>query len=291
MSDINDFPASSSTPTFSFITTCKGRLHHLQQTLPLLAAQKDSEVIVVDYGCPQQTGDWVEQHYPQVKVVRMTDDSGFRITRARNAGARASKAPWLIFIDADIRLVGDLPAWLKSRLAPGKYFWPNGDNFNLYGTCACYRKDFEGIGGYDEVLVGWGREDKDLYYRLVLAGCEQILFPENLLYAIEHGDEERTQFSPYKNKLVSQIISSLYLEMKYDLSSLGPEQVPLERRKQLYEQARNTILNGISQNPNANMVTQLMLGPIGGPAAANPLFKIERKLVYLVKPHLLGRPR
>ncbi len=42
-------------PKFSIITTCKGRLEHLKQTLPAMLAQKDSEVIVVDYSCPHGT--------------------------------------------------------------------------------------------------------------------------------------------------------------------------------------------------------------------------------------------
>jgi len=67
---------------FAFVTTCKGRLHHLQQTLPLIAAQAPDEIVVVDYGCPQNSGDWVEAHFPGVKVVRTTDDPGFCLPRA-----------------------------------------------------------------------------------------------------------------------------------------------------------------------------------------------------------------
>ena len=71
----------------SYITTCKGRLSHLQQTLPRIADQPHVECIVVDYGCPERCGDWVEAHHPNVMVVRTGPTEGFNASRARNAGA------------------------------------------------------------------------------------------------------------------------------------------------------------------------------------------------------------
>jgi hypothetical protein len=43
----------------AFITTCKGGLHPIQETLPLIAAGSPAEIVVVDYGCPQGMGDWL----------------------------------------------------------------------------------------------------------------------------------------------------------------------------------------------------------------------------------------
>ena len=51
-------------PQFSIITTCKGRLDHLKQTLPAMLAQADAEVIVVDFSCPQDTAGYVERNLP-----------------------------------------------------------------------------------------------------------------------------------------------------------------------------------------------------------------------------------
>lgn len=271
-------------PEFSFVTTCKGRLHHLQQTLPLLVQQENSEVVVVDYSCPQKTGDWVEQHHPQVKVVRVTDDEGFLLARARNLGAQASTAPWLIFIDADIRLVGDLLSWLRPRLAPGTYFRAGITSLDNFGTFACHRSDFDKAGGYDEILRGWGMEDNDLYCRLRASGCEQQLFPGEFLDAIPHGHEARTQFSPYKNRWVSHIISSLYLQMKYDLDKLLPEKPGKEMHQKLYEHARQNVLRIISQGENADMRIRLPLGDHPTLPNTSPLCGIERTLVYTLRP-------
>lgn len=270
---------------FAFITTCKGRLHHLQQTLPLLAAQQDSEVIVVDYGCPQKTGNWVEAHYPAVKVVRVTDDEGFSLARARNAGARASSAPWLIFIDADMRLEGGLLTWLRTRLEPGKYFQAGiTTTLDIFGTVVCHRSDFNRVEGYDEILRGWGMEDNDFYRRLRENGCRKEVFPGEFLSPIPHGEEERTQFSPYRNRWVSHTIAALYLQMKYDIASLTVSKPDKERREKLYAHARQNVLRIVNQGENADPRVLLFLGDHAGVPAVHPIWGIDRVLVYTLDP-------
>ena len=74
----------------SIVTTSKGRLHHIRDTVPRMLACGVDEVLVVDYGCPDGTGDWVERHCPGARVLRVTDDPGFCLPRARNLGARAT---------------------------------------------------------------------------------------------------------------------------------------------------------------------------------------------------------
>lgn len=280
---------------FSFITTCKGRLQHVQQTLPSLVQQSDCECIVVDYNCPQKTGDWVEQNFPQVKVVRVTDDEGWIISRARNLGAQAANTEWLIFIDADIRLVGDLFSWLTPQLAPGNFFRAGitREKMDNFGTFVCHRDDFAKTGGYDELLRGWGKEDNDMYYRLRINGCTQHFFPAQFIDPIPHDDEQRTQFSPYKNRWVSHVISSLYLQMKYDLESLQPELATREIHQKLYEHARQNVLRIINQGQNADMTVYMELGDHPGMPSQNPVWGIERKLVYTLKqlpPRTGGNP-
>ena len=268
--------------TFSFITTCKGRLPHLQQTLPLMVKQPDSECIVVDYSCPQKTGDWVEQNYPQVNVVRVTDDDGWIISRARNLGAAAAQTEWLVFIDADILLSDELIPWLMPRLTKGNFYRAKFSHQKIdnFGTFVCHRDDFAKNGGYDELLRGWGKEDNDMYYRLRLSGCRQHFFPEQFLEPIPHDDEARTQFSPYKSRWVSHIVASLYLQMKYDLQQLHPEQATREMHQKLYEHARQNVLRIINQGPGADMTVFIALGDHPGMPSQNPLWKIDRKLVY-----------
>ena len=107
--------------TIGFVTVSKGRLHHIRQTLPLMAAQQADKLIVVDYSCPDGTGDWVEANVPAAQVVRVTDDPGFSLTRARNIGARHAGTDWLVFADADIVTEAGWLAWMRDNLQGGRF--------------------------------------------------------------------------------------------------------------------------------------------------------------------------
>ena len=87
----------------TFVTTCRGRLRHLRETLPTFVRQPDAAVVVVDYSCPEACGDWVEANFPHVEVVRSPDSPRFELSRARNLGAARVRSPWICFIDADTR--------------------------------------------------------------------------------------------------------------------------------------------------------------------------------------------
>lgn len=75
---------------FSIITSCKSRLGHLKQTLPHFVTQADTEVIVVDYSCPEQTAAWVKQNYPKVILVEVPGQPYFCVNHARNLGAEVA---------------------------------------------------------------------------------------------------------------------------------------------------------------------------------------------------------
>src|SRR3954471_12220533 len=87
--------------TFGIITTCMGRLDHLKQSLPKMVAQGCHQVIVVDYSCPQHSGEYVRNNFPSVRVVSVAGQEHFSNWRARNAGASVATADVLVFVDAD----------------------------------------------------------------------------------------------------------------------------------------------------------------------------------------------
>src|SRR5690554_1761579 len=161
-------------PTIAFVTTCKNRLDYLQRTLPQWMAEEPDEIIVVDYGCPQGAGDWVEANWPRVKVVRVDDDPGFCVARARNQGAAVAQAEWICFIDADVKVRPGWLEWMRANLREdGFYRAAPVDGVRTqetWGTVIVPRDAWRSVEGFDECFVGWGGEDADLYDRLVLAG-------------------------------------------------------------------------------------------------------------------------
>ncbi len=217
-----------------FITTCMGRLDHLRQTLGTWVAQPGASCIVVDYSCPERCGDWVEQTYPQVQVIRVPGKSHFHLAHARNLGAREANAPWLCFIDADIALASSFTEAVLPLLRPGHFYRADPCETGLVGTVLCSRADFAGIDGYDEVIQGWGAEDLDLNARLGLLGLAEAGFPGQLVRSLSHNDELRVKFYDIKRKEISATINKRYLDVKYDLMKLLGQFPSLEMRRHIY---------------------------------------------------------
>jgi len=234
-------------PTIAFVTTCRGRLHHLKQTLPAMAAQAPDELIVVDYDSPDGAGDWVEAHFPQAKVVRASQpDGGFNVSRARNLGAAAASSEWLVFVDADILLAPPFAQAMRPAVTRGCYYQPlpqDSGAGGTYGTFACAAADFRAIGGYDEVFEGWGREDKDIYIRLQYAGVKKAFYKPDLVHVIDHDDSERHIHADMRDRWQNEAVNACYLEAKVKISlALGRRgNLPLAERRNLMRKIRQIV--------------------------------------------------
>ena len=248
-------PAS---PRIAFVTVCKGRLHHVQQTLPLLLAQSPDEVVVVDYDCPQQVGDWVQAHHPSVKVVRVHDAEGFCLSRGRNAGAHASTAPWICFIDADVMVSHGWLDWMRSQLREHAFYRQARDlggsvsDSGCYGTFVCPRHGFDAVQGYDEVFRGWGGEDDDIYDRLVGCGFADATYPAEYVRSIPHEDSERVAFHAVKRKIDQHAINRFYRSAKMQLMAFYRirGELPLPLRRQVQDRV-NAAFEARIANPGA----------------------------------------
>lgn len=234
--------AETAAPQVSFVTTCKGRLAHLRQTLPRLAAQPNAEAIVVDYDCPDGAGDWVAAHYPSVHVIRVKGAPLFRISHARNLGARAARGRWLGFVDADLLLVEDFCRRITPQLEPGGYYPMGSAGPQGFGSHLCERADWLAVGGYDEAISGWGAEDRDLYLRLVLLGRAERPVPPGWASVIEHADADRTRYYTEKDHWVSQRANALYVQVKHDLArQIGQISPPPDVCRAIYAEVQRTV--------------------------------------------------
>lgn len=234
--------------SITFITTCKGRRHQLEQTLPKMVAEAPDEIVVVDYGCPDGTGEWVRECFPSIRVVHVDDDPGFIVARARNLGAAAASSRWFCFIDADIVIEPGFVAWLRANLRDYAYFRravvENVPGYNELGTFLCTREAFAHVHGYDEVMIAYGSEDLDLYERLSIAGISAAAYPARFVNALKHGDDERLRFKAIKNRTASVVLIRLYRAAKRQAMAFYGVQTELPRalREQLYAQIRDAVI-------------------------------------------------
>lgn len=178
------------------ITTCKGRLSHLETTLPLML-QAFEDVLVVDWDCPENSGKFAFDI--GAKVVYQANEPYFSFARARNLGAKHCSSDFYLFIDADC-WVTPYAADSINRLLEKGYQLINGrdsdgfDSENLCGFIGVHREDFWSVGGYCEDLKGFGIEDIYLRSELILKGVEIKRLPFGQLGSIQHNNTKRQQF-------------------------------------------------------------------------------------------------
>jgi hypothetical protein len=194
----------------SFCITCKGRLHHLRETLPLnIQTNREFEgveFVLLNYSSPDPLDEWVKQELvPEINsgTVIYFKATGYEFyfpAHAKNVAHRLARGEIVCNLDAD-NFTGENFAGYLYRL-----FQENNDIFvrplgshgaGASGRIAIRKKHFEILGGYDERFqMGWGFEDKDFILRAQAMGLKWEIIPGDSPYArvITHDDLERTQY-------------------------------------------------------------------------------------------------
>jgi GT2 family glycosyltransferase len=208
------------TPFASVVICTRNRPQSLTKTLESALTQDypDYEVLVVDQSSDDETRRLVEASpSPRLRYVRLERPG---LSRAYNAGIRATDANLLVFTDDDVTVPR---GWLRSvglafaqnpevsllygqvlippELAdsrdgvtpalaiPERRILDRKRGFRVFGMGANFaarRRLFERVGGFDEVLGGGGplqsAQDFDLVYRVYKAGEGTLLEPDVVAY-------------------------------------------------------------------------------------------------------------
>lgn len=176
----------------SVVIPCYGQAHFLGEAIESVLAQthRHHEIVVVDDGSPDDTAA-VACRYPSVRYVRQENQG---LAAARNTGIRRTRGEYLVFLDADDRLlpthletnlhallrrmdaafvcgdyrwIGADDAWHVHQCAPGPDHYATLLRLNFIGPpiVAMFRREvLNRVGGFrSEVNMA---EDQDLYLRL-----------------------------------------------------------------------------------------------------------------------------
>lgn len=210
----------------SVVITNYNGWRYLPDCLSSLAAQtyRDFETIMVDNASTDGSVEFVEEHYPEVRVVRNRENLGF--AGGTNAGIRAAGGEYVLTLNndtkADPRFVEHLKGVMDADPATGmcaaKMLFPNGTinstgicisrsgaawdrgmyepdrgqydlSREVFGPCAgaaLYRREMlDEVGLFDEDFFCY-MEDVDLAFRARLAGWTCRYVPEARVYH-HHG--------------------------------------------------------------------------------------------------------
>jgi len=206
-------------PEASIITTCKGRLHHLRQSIIRFLSQKTEhpyEIIVVDYGDQDNCAEWVNKHQPSiVRAVKVEgkETKVFQPSHARNIGGVIADGKVLAFIDADV-LVS--PLFYENVIQPvvnGAYdLMTCDDQHEVIGSCVVSAAAYHAVRGYGEDLLDWGYQDHDFYNRVRKAGFRSNEYSSIYASALENSTVERVAnyahhrigYTSERNKKIAQ---------------------------------------------------------------------------------------
>ncbi|MEY2475434.1 MAG: hypothetical protein QOG87_749 [Actinomycetota bacterium] len=180
------------TPLVSIIVPAKNAAGTLGSLLDDLAGMtlERAEILVVDDGSTDETAAMARARADALPI-RVIDGPAVGPAAARNVGGRAAEAPWLAFIDADVRLPED---WLERGLAAATddvdvvegvvqrrggdtdglvRHWALTDGDGVFVTANLWvrRSSFDKVGGFDEGYPAPWREDTDFGWRLVAQGA------------------------------------------------------------------------------------------------------------------------
>ncbi|UCE47489.1 MAG: glycosyltransferase, partial [Phycisphaerales bacterium] len=182
-------------------------------------AYPDFEVVVVDDGSTDGSGDRLSNVFGNDNRIGMIRAEGVGVANARNLGATYASGKILVFLDghcytppnwmagliqplADTRvgMVGpsfaimrrgsDVRGWgMTWRDASLELEWLGQRKNTPYpvpllgGACQAVRKaDFERLGYYDAGMTRWGSEDQELCLRYWLMGYEVLVQPQTVIY-------------------------------------------------------------------------------------------------------------
>lgn len=207
-------------PLFSIISMSMGRLQHVKECVDSWLVQRDSEVIVVDYSCPDHAGDWLEANRPQVRVIRVPGRDEFNVAEIRNIGERAARGEWIISCDGDIELASFFAIVIREKLSPGIFMIPDSRNNGLGGFAVVSKADSL-AHPWDEEFAGqfgYGMVDVDRNLVLYEAGLVPTRFPSRWLKHHDHEDSLRTAHHKEKDKHVATSRGGVYLARKHGAS-------------------------------------------------------------------------
>ena len=178
----------------SVVTVCMNRQQHLVQTAPHVQAWADGlglswEHVVVDWSSDDPIPRELLPASASVRLLRVNGEEGWSASRAYNFGCFNAHGARLMRLDADCWPQA-LDATMLQDLGPHQVL-QGAVNGGSEGSWLMARELFQAVGGFHELLKGYGCDDIDLRARLQADGAEVITLPKQAIGVIHHSSAMR----------------------------------------------------------------------------------------------------
>lgn len=233
----------------------------LEKNLPQVLKLSAEEFIVVDDGSTDGSVSYIQEKFPQIKIIKNNKNNGF--IKSVNKGVRESTGEIIILLNNDVAPVLDFIDTIKKYFENPKVFavsfnepnWsyakgefkngflehspgPKKDkphiSFWASGGSAAYRKTiWEKLNGFDEIFEPFYWEDIDLSYRAQKLGYEVLWEPKAL---VSHSHE--TTISSHFSKRYINIISERN-RLLFIWKNITDENLCYEHKKFLIAKLKN----------------------------------------------------
>ena len=196
------------TKGLSVITVCMNRQQHLQSTAVRVAEfAHHQEHLVLDWSSREPLRRDQLPSDSRIRVERVEGETRWNLCRAYNVAAQLAHGDVLLKLDADCWLEQiDLDLHLKTV---SDVCWFGSGLDGRLGQFLMTRAAFEAVGGFNELLVGYGFDDKDLKARLKSLDFAIQLLPEASIGVIPHSIHERVSRTDIKALRSSPLHDSL----------------------------------------------------------------------------------
>lgn len=196
----------------SICTVCMNRNHHLLQSLPTWLNTNVDEIVIVDWGSQTLVQDTISEFLKdnRIKLFRISNVKKWILSTSFNFSIRQASFNKILKLDVDNMITPDFFDFhqlKESEFYSGNWRFARDENErHTNGIVYMFKADFINIYGYNELLISYGYDDCDLYFRLSKLAIKLVIDYDKISH-IQHTDEERTGMQDSKEKLdVGKII-------------------------------------------------------------------------------------
>jgi Sulfotransferase domain/N-terminal domain of galactosyltransferase len=220
----------------AFCTTCKGRAHHLKQTLSRNLMDNydypNAIFVILDYGSQDDLQEYMREWVgSRVVLYSYAEQRSFHMSHAKNMAHRCGLlegADVLVNLDADNYTGAGFATYLAEQFkehGKNSFMWscmvPGVMPPGINGRIAVTREAFLKAGGYDERFSAWGRDDRDFCERLERLHCAPYEIAPRFLDGVRHTNRARFKEYPHARTLVAGEAEPKNIEATTTIANFG----------------------------------------------------------------------